>query len=66
MDKWKTLSYNERKDWIIFHKENDPTLSAVMDFCNSNDIYDEQSRLELAIIAILEQKTENWIDSKRN
>lgn len=66
MDKWQNLSDNERQDWIIFYKENDPTFRAVLDFCNNQDIYDMQSRLELVIIAILEQKnkaiTENWID----
>ena len=55
--KWKELlsDSNKRTEWIGFYIKNDPIFNAVVDFCN-NEIAGNETVLELALIAILDEK----------
>ena len=56
--KWKQLLSDEEKrnEWIEFYRNADPMLSAVLDFCDCQSDVSKKSMLELAIIAILDEK----------
>lgn len=64
-DTWKELLFDDakRRSWVDFCRKSDPMFSAVMDFCDNKKI-DDISALELAIIALINEKvkkiTEEW------
>ena len=55
--KWRELLSNpdKRAEWIEFYLQHDAVFRVVVDFCN-NQTTDRESVLELALIAILDEK----------
>lgn len=64
--KWKELlsDADKRTEWIGFYIKNDPIFNAVTDFCK-NQIAGNETVLELALIAILDEKVKGLSERYR-
>lgn len=64
--KWKELlsDADKRTEWIGFYIKNDPIFNAVTDFCK-NQIAGNETVLELALIAILDEKVKGLSERHR-